>query len=88
MTLFIWLAFQISDYDSHSPALLHLFISADPSNCSMVAFCPSGILIILFKAANNGQWLVIISPIFCFLSHFFSYFKIYLIKFVNQPFSN
>ena len=42
MTLFSWLAFQISDYDSHSPALLHLFISADPSNCSTVAFWPPG----------------------------------------------
>ena len=29
---------QISDYDSHSPVLLDLFISSDASICSIMAF--------------------------------------------------
>ena len=33
---------QMSDYDSHSPALLDLFISSDPSICSTKAFPPLG----------------------------------------------
>ena len=33
---------QISDYDSHSPALLDLFISFDASICSTMAFPPLG----------------------------------------------
>ena len=33
---------RITDYDSHSPALLDLFISSDPSICSTMAFPPSG----------------------------------------------
>ena len=33
---------QISDYDSHSPALLDLFISSDASICSRMAFPPLG----------------------------------------------
>ena len=33
---------RISDCDSHSPALLDLFISSDASICSTVAFAPFG----------------------------------------------
>ena len=33
---------QISDCDSHSPALLDFFLSSDASICSIVAFCPFG----------------------------------------------
>ena len=33
---------QISDCDSHSPALLDLFISSDASICSTMAFPPLG----------------------------------------------
>ena len=38
MTLLRWLTLQIPDYDSHSPALLDLFISSDASTCSTMAF--------------------------------------------------
>ena len=33
---------QIPDCDSHSPALLDLFISTDASICSKMAFSPFG----------------------------------------------
>ena len=33
---------QIQDCDSHSPALLYLFISSDTSICSTMAFPPLG----------------------------------------------
>ena len=33
---------QIPDYDSHSPALLDLFISSDSSICSTMTFPPLG----------------------------------------------
>ena len=33
---------QIPDCDSHSPALLDLFISSDASICSTMAFSPLG----------------------------------------------
>ena len=33
---------RIPDYDSHSPALLDLFISSDASICSAMAFLPWG----------------------------------------------
>ena len=33
---------RIPDYDSHSPALLDLFISSDASICSTMAFPPLG----------------------------------------------
>ena len=33
---------QIPDYDSHSPALLDLFISSDTSVCLIMAFLPLG----------------------------------------------
>ena len=32
----------ITDYDSHSPALLHLFLSCDASICSTMPFPPLG----------------------------------------------
>ena len=41
MTLLRWLTFLLgSKTDSHSPALLDLFISSDVSFCSTMAFCP------------------------------------------------
>ena len=43
MTLLKWLTFLLgSDCDSHSPALLDLFISSDASICSAMAFPPLG----------------------------------------------
>ena len=33
---------QIPDFESHSPVLLHLFISSDASVCSTMAFPPLG----------------------------------------------
>ena len=33
---------QIPDYDSHSPALLNLFLYSDTSICSTLAFSPLG----------------------------------------------
>ena len=38
MTLLRWLTLQIPDCNSHSPALLDLFISSDASICSTMAF--------------------------------------------------
>ena len=40
---------QIPDWDSHSPALLDLFISSDASICSTKAFPQLGILILLLS---------------------------------------
>ena len=43
MTLLRWLTFLLgSQTDSHSPALLDLFISSDASICSTMAFPPLG----------------------------------------------
>ena len=44
MTLLRWLNFHtlIPNCDSHSPALLDLFISSDASICSTMAFPPMG----------------------------------------------
>ena len=42
----------IPDCDSHSPALLHLFISSDTSICSTMAFPPMG---------NSGHVVVSVS---------------------------
>ena len=44
MTLLRWLDFptQIPDCDSHSPALLDLFLTSDASICSTMAFPPLG----------------------------------------------
>ena len=42
-TLLRWLTFLLgSQTDSHSPALLHLFLSSDASICFTMAFCPLG----------------------------------------------
>ena len=38
MTLLRWLTLQIPDCNSHSPALLDLFISSDASICSTMVF--------------------------------------------------
>ena len=45
MTLLKWLTFSLwpPDSDSHSPALLNLFLSSDATVCSTVAFPPLGI---------------------------------------------
>ena len=43
---------QIPDCDSHSPALLNLFISSDASICSAMAFPPLG---------NSGYVVVSVS---------------------------
>ena len=40
---------QIPDFDSHSPALLDLFLSADASICSAMAFPTLEILIMLLS---------------------------------------
>ena len=43
MTLLRWLTFLLrSKTDSHSPALLYLFLSSDASICSTMAFPPLG----------------------------------------------
>ena len=43
MTLLIWLTFLLrSQTDTHSPALLDLFLSSDASLCSTLAFPPLG----------------------------------------------
>ena len=43
MTLLRWLTFLLgSQTDSHSPALLDLFLSSDASICSTMAFPPLG----------------------------------------------
>ena len=43
MTLLGWLTFLLGSLtDSHSPALLNLFISSDTSICSTMAFPPLG----------------------------------------------
>ena len=43
MTLLGWLTFLLGSLtDSHSPALLNLFISSDASICSTMAFPPLG----------------------------------------------
>ena len=49
---------QIHDCDSHSPSLLHLLISSDPSICSTVAFLPLG----------NSDQIVVSIPIHFSLS--------------------
>ena len=37
-----WLTFLLGSLDSHSPALLDLFLSSDASICSAMVFHPSG----------------------------------------------
>ena len=51
----------ISDCDSHSPALLDLFLSSDASNCSTMAFPPLGnsdrvIVSVSIDSPSNSQW--------------------------------
>ena len=51
---------RIPDYDSHSPALLDLFISSDASICSAMAFPPLGnsnhvVVIVSIDFPSNSQ---------------------------------
>ena len=51
----------ISDCDSHSPALLNLFLSSDASICSTKAFCPLGnsdhvVVSVSFDFPSNSKW--------------------------------
>ena len=50
---------QIPDCDSHSPALLDLFISSDTSICSTVALPPLGnsdhVVLFAFHHVHNGM---------------------------------
>ena len=61
MTLLKWLTFLLgSDCDSHSPALLDLFISSDASICSAMAFPPLGnsnhvVVIVSIDFPSNSQ---------------------------------
>ena len=52
---------RIPDCDSHSPALLDLFISSDASICSTVAFPPLGnsnhvVVSVSIDSPTNSQW--------------------------------
>ena len=52
---------QIPDYDSHSPALLDLFLSSDASICSTMAFPPLGnsdhvVASVSIDFRSNCQW--------------------------------
>ena len=52
---------RIPDYDSHSPALLDLFISSVASICSTMAFCPLGnsdhiVVSVCIEFLSNWQW--------------------------------
>ena len=52
---------QIPDCDSHSPALLDLFISSDASICSTMAFRPLGnsdhvVVSVSIDLSSNSQW--------------------------------
>ena len=49
LTQMVNLPTQISDYDSHSPVLLDLFISSDASICSIMASLHREILIMLLS---------------------------------------
>ena len=61
MTLLRWLTLQNPDCDSHSPALLDLFISSDASICSTMAFPPLGnsdhvVVSVSIDFPSNSQW--------------------------------
>ena len=62
MTLLRWLTFLLgSQTDSHSPALLDLFISSDASICSTMAFPPLGnsdhvVVSVSIDFLSNSQW--------------------------------
>ena len=52
---------QIPDCDSHSPALLDLFVSFDASICSAMAFPPLGnsdhvVVSVSTDIPSNSQW--------------------------------
>ena len=52
---------RIPDCDSHSPALLDLFISSDASICSTMAFPPLGnsdhvVVSVSIDFLSNSQW--------------------------------
>ena len=52
---------RISDCDSHSPALLNLFISSDAGICSTMAFPPLGnsdhvVVSVSIDFPSNSQW--------------------------------
>ena len=52
---------RIPDCDSHSPALLDLFISSDASICSTMAFPPLGnsdhvVVSVSIDFSSNSQW--------------------------------
>ena len=52
---------QIPDSDSHSPALLELFLSSDASICSTIAFPPLGnsdhvVVSVSIDFPSNSQW--------------------------------
>ena len=52
---------RIPDYDSHSPALLDLFISSVASICSTMAFHPLGnsdhiVASVCIDFLSNSQW--------------------------------
>ena len=64
MILLRWLTFLLGKYpdcDSHSPALLDLFISSDANICSTMAFCPLGnpdhvVASVSIGFSSNWQW--------------------------------
>ena len=52
---------QISDCDSHSPALLDFLLSSDASICSTMVFPPLGnydhaVVAITIDFSSNSQW--------------------------------
>ena len=62
MTLLRWLTFLLgSQTDSHSPALLDLFLSFDASICSTMAFAPLGnsdhiVVSVFINFPSYSQW--------------------------------
>ena len=64
---------RIPDCDSHSPALLDLFISSDASICSTMAFPPLGnsdhvVVSVSTDFPSNSQW----DALFHCISHDYS----------------
>ena len=61
LTLMVNFPTRIPDYDSHSPALLELFLSSDASICSTMAFPPSGnsdhvsVSVSIYFSSNSQQ---------------------------------
>ena len=62
MTLFRWLTFLLgSQSDSHSTALLDLFLSLDATICPTMAFPPMGnsdhvVISVSIDFPSNSQW--------------------------------